>query len=82
MKAYLELADIVSMERVADCLRDALLIRLLFRLGCRVSEVLSIRVSDINFEKAIVTILHLKTRIRLSCSRCKASEGSHLWRKY
>jgi len=72
MKTYLELADIELMERIAGCLRDRLLIRILYRLGCRVSEALAIKQSDIDFERATVTIQHLKTRIRLSCPRCKA----------
>jgi integrase/recombinase XerD len=75
MKAYLEPAEIEMMERVAGCLRDRLLIRLLFRLGCRVSEALALKVSDIDFEQGNVTILHLKTRIRLSCPKCKARLG-------
>ena len=75
MKAYLEPADIELMERVASCLRDRLLIRLLFRLGCRVSEALSLKASDIDFDQGTVTILHLKKRIRLSCPECKASLG-------
>ncbi|MFC2032755.1 tyrosine-type recombinase/integrase [Chloroflexota bacterium] len=75
MKAYLEPAEIEMMERVTSFLRDRLLIRLLFRLGCRVSEALTIKVSDIDFERGTVTILHLKTRIRLSCSKCKARLG-------
>ena len=58
MKAYLEPADIEMMERVANCLRNRLLIRLLFRLGCRVSEALALKVSDIDFERGTVTILH------------------------
>jgi integrase/recombinase XerD len=75
MKAYLEPAEIEMMERVASCLRDRLLIRLLFRLGCRVSEALALKVSDIDFERGTITILHLKTRIRLSCPKCKARLG-------
>jgi len=75
MKAYLEPTEIKIMERVASCLRDRLLIRILFRLGCRVSEVLHLKVSDIDFEQGTVTILHLKTRVRLSCSKCKANLG-------
>ena len=75
MKAYLEPADIEMMERVASCLRDRLLVRLLFRLGCRVSEALALKVSDIDFEQGTVIILHLKTRIRLSCPECKARLG-------
>ncbi len=60
------------MERTANCLRDRLLIRLLFRLGCRVSEVLAVKVTDISFTGGTVTVLHLKTRLRLSCPDCKA----------
>jgi len=75
MKAYLEPAEIEMMERLASCLRDRLLIRILFRLGCRVSEALALKVSDIDFEQGTVTILHLKTRIRLSCPKCKARLG-------
>jgi len=63
------------METKATCLRDRLLVRLLFHLGCRVSEVLALRVQDIDFGQGTVTILHLKTRLRLSCPGCKASLG-------
>ena len=72
MKAYLEPAEIEMMERVASCLRDRLFIRILFRLGCWVSEALALKMSDIDFEQGIVTILHPKTRIKLSCPKCKA----------
>jgi len=75
MKTYLEPHDVELMEQAAKCLRDKLLIRLLFRLGCRVSEALAVKVSDIDFEQGTVTILHLKTRIRLSCPKCKARLG-------
>ena len=75
MRAYLEPVDIDAMERQASCLRDRLLIRLLFHLGCRVSEVLAIRVQDIDFEQGTVTILHLKTRLKMSCPGCKTSLG-------
>ena len=75
MRTYLELKDIELIQRAATCQRDRLLIRLLFRLGCRVSEILSLKVSDIDFDQANITILHLKTRIRLLCPNCKASLG-------
>lgn len=75
MKAYLDFSDIDLMEKAASCQRDRLLIRLLFHLGCRVSEALALKVSDIDFKQATATILHLKTCIRLSCPKCKARLG-------
>ncbi len=75
MKAYLEPKDIDLMERAVSCLRNRLLVRLLFRLGCRVSEALALKVSDIDFARGTVAILHLKIRIRLSCTKCKARLG-------
>jgi integrase/recombinase XerD len=75
IKAYLEPGDIELMERVARNLHDRLLIRLLFRLGCRISEALALKVSDIDFFRGTATILHLKKRVRLSCSECRARLG-------
>jgi integrase/recombinase XerD len=69
-KAYLEPAEIEALEGAAKCLRDKLLIRLLSHLGYRVSEVLGIKVSDIDFDRGTVTIKHLKTRTRLACPKC------------
>ena len=37
LKAYLEIPEIERLENAAMYLRDKLLIRLLFHLGCRVS---------------------------------------------
>jgi len=75
MRAYLEPEDVAQMERKATCLRDRLLVRLLFYLGYRVSEVLALRLQDIDFANGTVTILHLKTRLKLSCPSCGASLG-------
>ena len=75
MKAYLEPVEVEKLERTAEFLRDKLLIRLLFHLGCRVSEVLGIRVPDIDFKQSTVTIEHLKARIKLSCPQCGAGLG-------
>jgi len=71
-KTYLELEEVERMESQATCVRDRLLIRVLFWLGCRVSEALGIRVEDIDFDQGIVTIKHLKTRIKLTCPDCGA----------
>jgi len=47
-RAYLEAEEIERLEGEATNLRDRLLIRLLFHLGCRVSEALSLKVEDID----------------------------------
>jgi len=75
MKAYLEFADIVLMEEATTNLRDRLLVRILFRLGCRISEALALKVEDIDFDQGIVTIEHLKARIKLCCRKCGARLG-------
>lgn len=69
-KAYLEPQEVEQLEEAADYLRDKLLIRLTFRLGCRISEALGIAISDIDFTQGTVTIEHLKVRINLTCSDC------------
>jgi len=70
-KAYLEPAEIEKLEEAAEFLRDRLLIRLLFHLGCRISEALGITVGNIDFSHGTVTIQHLKARITLSCPQCE-----------
>jgi len=69
-KAYLETGEVRDLEKVATNLRDRLLIRLLFHLGCRITEALRITVSDINFDQRTVTIEHLKARIISTCPDC------------
>jgi len=71
-RAYLEPEEVKRLEEAAQYMRDKLLIRLLFRLGCRISEALGITLKDIDFSQGLVTIQHLKTRISLSCPRCSS----------
>ena len=75
MKAYLEMAELEQLENAAEYLRDKLLIRLLARLGCRISEALALEVNDIDFTEGMVTIQRLKARTKLSCPRCGAGLG-------
>ncbi len=80
MKAYLEPDEVAMMEKAASNLRDKLLIRTLFHLGCRVSEALGLSVQDIDFSRDLLTIRHLKKRLKLSCSNCGATLGAaHLF---
>jgi integrase/recombinase XerD len=75
MKAYLEPAEVEKLELAAEFLRDKILIRLLWRLGCRISEVLGISVDNIDFNQGMITIEHLKARIKLSCPQCSTRLG-------
>jgi integrase/recombinase XerD len=63
------------LEQATTNARDRLFIRLLFRLGCRVSEALALKVDDIDFSCGTITILHLKRRPRLSCPHCATALG-------
>ena len=79
-KAYLERWEIELLEKAADNLRDRLLIRLLSRLGCRISEAVALTVQDIDFQQSTVTIQHLKTRLNLTCPFCNGRLGkSHVF---
>ena len=74
-RPYLETSEIERLEETATNLRDKLLIRLLFHLGCRVSEALALEAKDIDFAWGTVTIQHLKTRRNLVCPQCGARLG-------
>jgi len=75
VKAYLEAQEVALMEGATANLRDRLLVRLLFRLGCRISEALALEVKDVDLTQGVVTIEHLKVRLKLSCPKCGARLG-------
>ena len=75
MKVYVEPEEITLMEKATTNLRDRLLIRLLYHLGCRISEALGLTVQDIDFHQGTVTIQHLKIRLKLSCPHCSSRLG-------
>jgi len=70
MKAYLTPEEVERMAQAATCVRDELLVRMLFWGSCRVSEALGVRVEDVNHAQGTLTIQHLKTRIVLNCPHC------------
>jgi integrase/recombinase XerD len=70
VKTYLEPSEISLLENETTNLRDRLLIKLLFHLGCRISEALALKVEDIDFRKGTVTIKHLKACLKLLCTGC------------
>jgi integrase/recombinase XerD len=71
-KTYLDIDDTVMLEKAATNTRDQLLIRVLCRLGCRVSEAIALTVDDMDLSQGKVTIQHLKTRIKVTCPQCKS----------
>lgn len=75
MKVYLDMGEVEKLENAATYVRDKLLISLLARLGCRISEALALKVEDIDFTQGMVTIEHLKSRIKLACPQCGARLG-------
>ena len=71
MKTYIESKEVAQLEEAASNPRDRLLIRILAKLACRISEALSILVGNIDFINRTVTIKHLKTSIVVTCPECK-----------
>ena len=79
-KAYLEPNEVGILAKAARCVRDLLLILLLFYLGCRISELLSVEVKDVDFNQGTITIKHLKQRLKLLCPNCQSRVGrSHIF---
>lgn len=77
-EAYLTPEDVKKIEEGATCLRDRLLIHLLFDTGCRISEALALEPKDIDLARGTMTIQHLKASVRLLCPGC----GGRLARRY
>lgn len=77
IKTYITPEEIKMLKENAPCLRDLVIISFLSDTGCRVSEMLGVKVSDIDFEKEVVLISHLKEGIRKKCPGCGRAAGRH-----
>jgi len=75
VREYLEIDETAKLEDVAKTPRDRLLIRLLSRLGCRVSEALGITIDDIDLSAGTISIIHLKSRVWVNCRQCGEKLG-------
>jgi len=64
LKGYLEPEQVESLIATATNPRDALLVRIPWRTGIRVSELIGIKVSDIDFESRAILIKIQKQRKR------------------
>jgi len=77
---YLELGQIEKLISVCSNPRDKAFIALLARAGVRVSEAIQLKVSDIDFKRGVLTIVHLKEKSKLKCPRCGEGLGKrHLF---
>jgi len=74
----LNLRQIEKLISVARNPRDRALVSLLARTGIRIGEAIQLNVSDVDFEKKTLTIVHLKERSKLKCPNC----GETLGRKH
>jgi integrase len=62
LKGYLEPQQVEKLISIAPNPRDALLVRILWRTGLRVSELIGIKISDIDSENRAIVIKVLKLR--------------------
>ena len=77
---YVELRQIEKLISACSNPRDKAFIALLARTGVRVSEAIQLKVSDIDFKRGVLTIVHLKEKSKLKCPHCGEGLGKrHLF---
>jgi len=75
VKTYLSDNEILAMITKTEYLRDKVILVFLSDVGCRVSELLAIKVENIDLEKRVVLIPHLKRGMKKKCPKCGRSAG-------
>lgn len=75
MKTYLTPKEIRKMIDLAPILRDKVIISFLADTGARVSELLKVTPENIDFEKNLVLIPHLKQGLKKKCPQCHRQAG-------
>ena len=77
---YLEFEQIEKLINTCSNPRDRAFIALLARTGIRISEAIELKTSDIDFQKGVLRIVHLKEKSRLKCPHCGEGLGKrHLF---
>jgi len=72
---YVEPGQIEKLISACSNPRDRAFISLQARTGIRISEAIELKTSDIDFQRGILTIVHLKEKSRLKCPHCGESLG-------
>jgi integrase/recombinase XerD len=67
-RAFYTWEECQRIESAAQYMRDKLLIRIMYRSACRISEILALTPSSLS--TAGLTIDHLKERVKLKCEDC------------
>jgi len=77
---YIEFEQIEKLINACSNPRDRAFIALLARTGIRISEAIEVKTSDIDFQRGILTIVHLKEKSKLKCPHCGEGLGKrHLF---
>jgi len=69
-KGYSEPEQVDRLIAVATNPRDKAFVGVLGKGAIRVSEAIQLKVSDIDFKRGTLTIIHLKERMKLKCPSC------------
>ena len=77
MKTYLTSSEITKMVEAAPCLRDQVIVSFYADTGARCSELLGVKVENIDLKAGMVLIPHLKRGIKKQCPGCGKSAGRH-----
>lgn len=78
LKGYLGPEQVGKVIAATTNPRDRAFVTLLARTGIRISEAIQLKVRDIDFERGMLAIVHLKERLRLKCPHC----GERLGKKH
>ena len=80
LKARPEVTDLERLVAAANNPRDKALIATLEKTAIRITELIQLEESDIDFKRGNLTIVHLKERVKLKCPHCGESLGKrHLF---
>ena len=80
LKGYLEPEQIDRLIAASTNPRDRAFIAFLSRTGVRISEAIQVKISDLDFQRGMVMIVHLKEKSKLKCPHCGETLGKrHLF---
>ena len=70
VRGYPDRQQVDRLVAAATSHRDKAFISILGKTGMRISEAIQLKVTDIDFGRGTLTIVHLKERVKLKCPNC------------